>query len=164
MAKPVKTIVLRVLAVVSFLIASIVMFLSNQTVQVQNSFKVKVKYIDWNGFLQVLPCCVLHWVVIQWLVMALPSGSQLWKTVIVLDVIVNILVGISLGVGWQTYSLIRQGNIYAGCAPLCGITPYFCSRIMGSLITSTIGFVVSFGLIMGTLHVCVDPFLLGDNS
>ncbi|EYU42877.1 hypothetical protein MIMGU_mgv1a025634mg [Erythranthe guttata] len=96
--------------------------------------------------------------------MAIPSGSQLWKTVIVLDVIVNILVGISLGVGWQTYSLIRQGNIYAGCAPLCGITPYFCSRIMGSLITSTIGFVVSFGLIMGTLHVCVDPFLLGDNS
>ncbi|KAL9148613.1 hypothetical protein ABFS82_12G053300 [Erythranthe guttata] len=163
MAKPVKTIVLRVLAVVSFLIASIVMFLSNQTVQVQNSIKVKVKYIDWNGFLFCLVVNCIGWLY-NGLVMAIPSGSQLWKTVIVLDVIVNILVGTSLGVGWQTYSLIRHGNIYAGCAPLCGITPYFCSKIMGSMITSTIGFVVSFGLIMSTLHVCVDPFLLGDNS
>ncbi|EYU37181.1 hypothetical protein MIMGU_mgv1a018064mg [Erythranthe guttata] len=162
MAKPVKTIVLRVLAVVSFLIASIVMFLSNQTVQllICSSYS---NYFNFgrDRFFLVVYC--IGWLY-NGLVMTIPSGSQLWKTVIVLDVIVNILVGISLGVGWQTYSLIRQGNIYAGCAPLCGITPYFCSRIMGSLITSTIGFVVSFGLIMGTLHVCVDPFLLGDNS
>ncbi|EYU22632.1 hypothetical protein MIMGU_mgv1a020524mg [Erythranthe guttata] len=162
MAKPVKTIVLRVLAIVSFLIASIVMFLSNQTVQllICSSYS---NYFNFgrDRFFLVVYC--IGWLY-NGLVMTIPSGSQLWKTVIVLDVIVNILVGISLGVGWQTYSLIRQGNIYAGCAPLCGITPYFCSRIMGSLITSTIGFVVSFGLIMGTLHVCVDPFLLGDNS
>ncbi|EYU24721.1 hypothetical protein MIMGU_mgv1a019846mg [Erythranthe guttata] len=162
MEKPVKTIVLRVLAVVSFLIASIVMFLSNQTVQLL----ICSSYSNYFNFGRDRFCLVVY--CIGWLynglVMAIPSGSQLWKTVIVLDVIVNILVGISLGVGWQTYSLIRQGNIYAGCAPLCGITPYFCSSIMGSLITSTIGFVVSFGLIMGTLHVCVDPFLLGDNS
>ncbi|EYU30356.1 hypothetical protein MIMGU_mgv1a020337mg [Erythranthe guttata] len=162
MEKPVKTIVLRVLAVVSFLIASIVMFLSIQTVQLL----ICSSYSNYFNFGRDRFCLVVY--CIGWLynglVMAIPSGSQLWKTVIVLDVIVNILVGISLGVGWQTYSLIRQENIYAGCAPLCGITPYFCSTIMGSLITSTIGFVVSFGLIMGTLHVCVDPFLLGDNS
>lgn len=78
--------------------------------------------------------------------------------------IVNILVGTSLGAGWQTYILIKQGNIHSGWSPICGIAPFFCSKILGSLITSTVGFVISLGLLMCTLQVSVDPFLVGYQS
>ncbi|PIN19278.1 hypothetical protein CDL12_08052 [Handroanthus impetiginosus] len=157
--KPVKTIILRGLADISFLIAAIVMFVSYQKVDV-DSHKLILRYTDWNGlmFFAVVNCigCFYNFVVL-----IIPAGSQLWKTVIVLDVIVNILVGTSLGAGWQTYILISQGNINARWCAICGIGPYFCSKVLGSLITSTFGFAISIALHMCTLHVSVDPFLVG---
>lgn len=79
--------------------------------------------------------------------------------------IVNVVVGASLGAGWQTYILTKQGNrVGAGWRPLCSIASYFCAKILGSLITSALGFAVSIALLMSTLHVCVDPLLLGNSS
>ncbi|KAI3465760.1 hypothetical protein Pfo_022423 [Paulownia fortunei] len=157
--KPVKTIILRGLADLSFLIAAIVMFVSSQKVD-EESFKFIVRYIDWNGFVY---CAIVNCIgcFYNTVVLIIPPGSQLWKTVIVLDVIMNIVVGTSLGAGWQTYLLIGEGNIHARWSAICGITPYFCGKILGSLITSTFGFAVSIGLLMCTLHISVDAFLVG---
>ncbi|KAK6142613.1 hypothetical protein DH2020_022961 [Rehmannia glutinosa] len=157
--KPVKTIILRGLALLSFFVAAILLFVSYEKIDLQSSNFI-VKYLDWDGFLlcAIVDCigCCYNLVVI-----IIPPGSQLWKTVIVLDVIVNIVVGTSLGAGWQTYILVNGGNIHAKWCRICGITPYFCSKILGSLITSTFGFVISIILLLYTLHVSVDPFLVG---
>ncbi|KZV30288.1 CASP-like protein [Dorcoceras hygrometricum] len=73
----------------------------------------------------------------------------------------NILVsGISLGAAWQTYFLLREGNMYVEWEPICAVVPHFCSKLLGSLITSTLGFSFAFVLLMCTLHISVDPFLV----
>ncbi|KAL0301446.1 UNVERIFIED_CONTAM: CASP-like protein 1B1 [Sesamum radiatum] len=160
--KPMKTIVLRGLANVSFFVAAIVMFASYQKVD-EESFNFIARYNDWNGFMF---CAVVNCIgcLYNLVVLIIPSGSQLWKTVIVLDVIVNMVVGISLGAGWQTYLMVGEGNIHAKWWPICGVVPYFCARVLGSLITSTFGFAVAIALLICTLHVSVDPFLVGNQS
>ncbi|GFQ05992.1 CASP-like protein 1c1, partial [Phtheirospermum japonicum] len=94
------------------------------------------------------------------LVVFLPAGSQLWKTVIVIDVIMNIAVGASLGIGWEINRLIRGGYLAARWYPICAVVPFFCGKVFGSLIPATVGFACSFSLLMYTLHVLADPFLI----
>ncbi|XP_073025184.1 CASP-like protein 1C1 [Primulina eburnea] len=175
--KPILTIIMRGTAVVSLLVAAIVMFVSYQKVQAEESYIFEAKYYHWNGFICItvenmtfVPSInyIMFYAVISSIgciynlgILFIPSGSQLWKTIILLDVILNILVGAtSLGAAWQTYFLVKDGSIYVGWAPLCGVVPHFCSKILASLITSTLGYSFTFALLMCTLHVGVDPFLV----
>ncbi|XP_073313455.1 CASP-like protein 1C1 [Primulina huaijiensis] len=156
--KPILTIIMRGTAVVSLLVAAIVMFVSYQKVEAE-SYIFEAKYNLWTGFMFYAIVSSIG-CIYNFGILFIPSGSQLWKTIILLDVILNILVGAtSLGAAWQTYFLVKDGNIYVGWAPLCGVVPHFCSKILASLITSTLGFSSTFALLMCTLHVGVDPFL-----
>ncbi|KAL3640182.1 hypothetical protein CASFOL_015150 [Castilleja foliolosa] len=110
-----------------------------------------------------LTCVVVNCIgcIYNLLVLCIPEGSQLWKTVIVFDVIVNLLVGASIGAGWQTYAQINAVNIGTRCST-CDKLPYFCSKVLGALITSSFGFSISILLTIYILHVSVDPFLVGN--
>ncbi|XP_073120445.1 CASP-like protein 1C1 [Henckelia pumila] len=160
--KPVMTMIMRGIAVVSLMVAAIVTFASYQKVEAE-SITFVARYNHWNGFMfsAVVSSigCIYNLGIIF-----IPSGSQLWKTIVLLDVIMNILVGgTGLGAAWQTYFLLKDGNIYVEWPPICGVVPHFCTKILASLITSTLGFSFTFVLLMCTLHVSVDPFLVDSN-
>ncbi|GER45543.1 CASP-like protein RCOM_1174750, partial [Striga asiatica] len=140
--KSMKSIVMRAIVVLSFMIAAIIMFIAHEKVCNAQFATVSVKYLDWDAFLL---CVVVDCIgcVYNLIVLLIPGGSQLWKTVIVLDVIVDIVVVGSLGAGWQTYSLVKKGNTKAAWCSICSVVPIFCNKLLASLIVSTTAFFFS---------------------
>ncbi|KAL3624998.1 hypothetical protein CASFOL_031666 [Castilleja foliolosa] len=158
MAKPSTAIAIRVLAGLCYMIAAIILLLTHQTVRAQ-SLTIIITSLDWDGLWY---CLIVYFIgcFYNFLVIFLPAGSPLWKTVIAIDVILNIAVGASIGVGWEIYTPMKRGYLVARWYPICGVVPYFCSKLLGSLISATFGFTFSISLLMYTLHVIVDPFLI----
>ncbi|KAM3268991.1 hypothetical protein P3S67_030955 [Capsicum chacoense] len=54
------------------------------------------------------------------LVMILPDGSRLWKLVVVLDTVITMTL-----VAFETYYILKNGNIRASWQPICRFVPIF---------------------------------------
>ncbi|EPS60328.1 hypothetical protein M569_14477, partial [Genlisea aurea] len=66
----------------------------------------------------------------------------------------------SVGAGWMTLLMINEGDVYTNWWPVCGAFSSFCGEMLAALIVSSFAFVVALLLIVWTLHVSVDPFLV----
>ncbi|KAB2623654.1 CASP-like protein [Pyrus ussuriensis x Pyrus communis] len=173
------TLVLRLMAVGATLLAAIVMVTSHQRTSIFGiSFEV-VAYFLYIFFTYVciyVPVLVainvlfyLCWyfvianaiaTVYGFLVIFLPSKSQLWRLVVALDVVITILLSSSISAALAIGTLGKNGNSYAGWLPICGQVPKYCDRVKGALISSFVGLIIYVLLLLYAIHSVLDPLLL----
>ncbi|XP_068345609.1 CASP-like protein 1C1 [Pyrus communis] len=152
------TLVLRLMAVGATLLAAIVMVTSHQRTSIFGiSFEVKYNHTPAFRYFVIANAIAT---VYGFLVIFLPSKSQLWRLVVALDVVITILLSSSISAALAIGTLGKNGNSYAGWLPICGQVPKYCDRVKGALISSFVGLIIYVLLLLYAIHTVLDPLLL----
>ncbi|XP_027086504.1 CASP-like protein 1C1 [Coffea arabica] len=155
MTKTKSSIIARNLAFVSAIVAAIVMATGSEKIETDDYVFI-AKFDNWNSFKYFFAANVFGGLY-NLLVLLLPSGSLLWRPVLGLDMVVNVILSTSLSAAFRT---VKAGNSHTNWSPVCIYVPNFCGKVFGALIMGSIGCTVNFLLLCYSLHVIVNPLLL----
>ncbi|XP_068334390.1 CASP-like protein 1C1 [Pyrus communis] len=152
------TLVLRLMAVAATLVAAIVMVTSHQrTSNFGISFEVKYNHTPAFQYFAIANAIAT---VYGFLVLFLPSESQLWRLVVALDVVITVLLSSSFSAALAIGDVGKHGNSYAGWLPICGQVPKYCDHVKAALISSIVGLIIYLLLLLYAIHTVLDPLLL----
>ncbi|EEF44437.1 CASP-like protein 1C1 [Ricinus communis] len=157
-AKRVFTLLLRLIAFGTALVAAIVMATSHES----GSFftvSYEAKYSDTPAFKYFVIVNAIV-TVYSFLALFLPSESLLWRLVIVTDVVFTMLVTSSISAAVAVAQVGKKGNSHAGWLPICGQVPKFCDQVTGALAAAFISLITYAILLLYSIHTVLNPLLL----
>ncbi|KAM7498129.1 hypothetical protein LguiA_022543 [Lonicera macranthoides] len=79
----------------------------------------------------------------SFLILLLPPGSELWRLVVFLDVVITALLIAVFSVTMSNLNRMKNGNAIAGWVPICPRVPHFCHHVLGAVIANIVGSVCS---------------------
>ncbi|WOL02214.1 CASP-like protein 1C1 [Canna indica] len=149
------SVLLRLLAAAATLCAAIVMATSHDSTTVFGlTFDAKFQYTPSLKFFVIANAIGCFY---SLLVLFIPSGSSLWRFVIVFDVILALLLTAATAAAGALAELGKKGNSHAGWMPICNQVPGFCDHVMGSLICGLVGVVAYLLILLHTIHTVMSP-------
>ncbi|XP_021827220.1 CASP-like protein 1C1 [Prunus avium] len=152
------TLLLRLMAVAATLSAAIVMVTSHERSNILGlSFEAKYNHTPAFRYFVIANAIVTAY---GFLVLFLPSKSQLWRLVVALDLVLTMLLTSGISAALAIGSVGRHGNSYAGWLPICGQVPKYCDQVKGALIASFVGLIIYVVLLLYAIHNALDPLFL----
>ncbi|XP_059664662.1 CASP-like protein 1C2 [Cornus florida] len=156
--KKICILVLRLLAFGATLSAAIVMATSHQ----KTSFltvSLEAKFSHTPAFKYFLIANVIG-SVYSFLVLFLPSESQLRRLVVALDLVMTMLLTSSVSSALAVAYVGKKGNSHAGWLPICGQVHKYCNQVAGAMIAGFIGVIIYMLLLLYSIHSVLNPLLV----
>ncbi|RDX89176.1 CASP-like protein 1C1, partial [Mucuna pruriens] len=97
------------------------------------------------------------------LVLFLPAESLLWRLVVALDLVFNMLLVSSFSAALAIAQVGKKGNSDAGWLPICDSVPKYCNQVTGALIAGFVAVIIYIILLLHSIHTVIDPLLLRKN-
>ncbi|XP_058092344.1 CASP-like protein 1C2 [Magnolia sinica] len=160
MAKPTKisAFVLRLLAMVVTLTATVVMATSRQHTTVYG-IPVDAKFQCTPAFRFFVIANAIG-SVYSLLVLFLPSKSLLWRMVVALDVVITMLLTASIAAAVAIGFIGKKGDSHAGWLPICDRVPKFCNHVTGAMVLGFCGALLYMSLLLHAIQTVLNPLLL----
>ncbi|CAI0553933.1 unnamed protein product [Linum tenue] len=152
----------RLIALIATLIAAVVMASSHEKGSIFGAVSYEAKYSDTPAFKYFVIANVVV-TIYGFLVLFLPSESQLWRLVLVFDLVLTMLLVSSISAALAIAQVGKKGNSHAGWLPVCNQIPKYCSQTTAALVAGFVGLVVYFLLVCYSIHRDLDPFLVRKN-
>ncbi|XP_059664273.1 CASP-like protein 1C1 [Cornus florida] len=158
MAKTVFSYVIRILVMLATLIAAIVMGTSHKSVDMI-TFTFEAKISNWPVLKYFV---IVNYIAAGYnlLVLFLPSGSNQWRLIVVLDMIMVLVIASGCFLAGEDLYIMKKGNAHVGWTAICGLVPAFCNRLTGALAVGSLGAIVQILLTLYTYHVIINPLLM----
>ncbi|CAI9292727.1 unnamed protein product [Lactuca saligna] len=142
-------IVLRVIAMASTFVATLLMLTSHDSAKVLG-MTFQAKYNNSPTLKYFVIVCIITTVYSLATLFIPPKKS--WRPVLVLDVIVTSFLISSFSAAVGVGQLGKQGNSHAGWLPICGQVPKFCHHVSASLIAGFVAVIFYFLLLLFSLN------------
>ncbi|KAE8670327.1 CASP-like protein 1C2 [Hibiscus syriacus] len=156
--KRIFTFLLRFIAFCTTLSASIVMASSRERTTVL-ALSFEAKYSDTPALMYfVIVNAIVS--VYGFLILFLPSKSQLWRLVVALDAVFTMLLTSSISAAMAIAYVGKKGNPNAGWLPICDQVRKYCNQVQGALIVGFINVILYILFFLYSIHTTLNPLLL----
>ncbi|KAL4600444.1 hypothetical protein ACB092_11G198800 [Castanea dentata] len=151
---------LRITGCVATLSAALALATARQSVHFSNvNVSIQVGYSDLMCYMCLLVVNVIA-CVYSFAINLLPKKSLLWRSVVVIDAMLMVLLASSNSAALSTICLERNGNFHAGWRGICGLAPQYCNHIIGAITASFVGFVTYMILLLLDINNLLNPLLV----
>ncbi|GMI95987.1 CASP-like protein 1C2 [Hibiscus trionum] len=156
--KRIFTFLLRFMAFCTTLSAAIVMASSRERTSVL-ALSIEAKYSDSPAFKYfVIVNAIVS--IYGFLLLFLPSKTQLWRLVVALDAVLTMLLTSSISAALAIAYVGKEGNPNAGWLPICDQVRKYCNQVTGALIVGFISLILYLLLFLYSIHTALNPLLL----
>ncbi|VFQ81545.1 unnamed protein product [Cuscuta campestris] len=94
--------------------------------------------------------------------LCIPSGSNLWRMVVLVDMASTIVLVSSLSVSAESYHLLNNGSPKVEWSAVCGVARHFCGVVFAALALGACGLLLNLGLLFYSLLIIFNPHSFGD--
>ncbi|XP_021740376.1 CASP-like protein 1C3 [Chenopodium quinoa] len=153
--KGIITFVLRLIALASTIVATIVMGTAHDSASVLG-IKFDAKFTNSPSFKYF----VIAYAVVSFyslVVLLLPFKNLLWRLILVLDMVVTLLLTSAASAALAIAYVGKKGNTHAGWLAICGQVPKFCDQTSAALAVGFVAAIIYFVLLLYSLHAALGP-------
>ncbi|RAL49776.1 hypothetical protein DM860_002067 [Cuscuta australis] len=160
MAKTAASVAVRGVASVAYFAAAVSMLFAYQRSYV-NGFIFKISFRDWVSFVLFAIANSLA-SAYNFSTLCIPSGSNLWRMVVLVDMASTIVLVSSLSVSAESYHLLNNGSPKVDWSAVCGVARHFCGVVLAALALGACGLLLNLGLLFYSLLIIFNPHSFGD--